>query len=67
MIMGVTAAAFFDMDRTLLRVNTGTLWIRWLRERGELSLVRHGARAQWIAQYKLALLDMESVATRRAR
>jgi HAD superfamily hydrolase (TIGR01490 family) len=60
----VTAAAFFDMDRTLIRVNSGTLWIRWLRERGELSWYETARGLMWIAQYKLALLDMESVATR---
>ena len=62
--MSVTAAAFFDMDRTLIRVNSGTLWIRWLRERGELSLYETARGLMWIAQYKLALLDMESVATK---
>ena len=57
-------AAFFDMDRTLIRVNSGTLWIRWLRERNELSWYETARGLMWIAQYKLALLDMESVATR---
>jgi HAD superfamily hydrolase (TIGR01490 family) len=60
----MTPAAFFDMDRTLLRVNTGTLYIRWLRKRGEISLVRMAQALGWIAQYKLSVLDMESVITR---
>jgi HAD superfamily hydrolase (TIGR01490 family) len=58
----VTPAAFFDMDRTLIRVNSGTLWIRWLRKRGELSLYETVRGLAWIAQYKLSLLDMEAVA-----
>ena len=58
------SAAFFDMDRTLIRVNSGDLWIRWLRERGEISRYELLRGLAWIAQYKLALLDMESVATR---
>ena len=58
----VTPAAFFDMDRTLIRVNSGTLWIRWLRKRGEMSLYETVRGLGWIAQYKLSLLDMEAVA-----
>jgi HAD superfamily hydrolase (TIGR01490 family) len=58
------AAAFFDMDRTLLHCNTGTLWILWLRRHGELSLYRMARALAWIAQYKLSVLDMESVAER---
>jgi HAD superfamily hydrolase (TIGR01490 family) len=60
----VKSAAFFDMDRTILRVNSGTLWIRWLRGRGELSLYETARGLAWIAQYKLALLDMEAVVTK---
>jgi len=60
----VTPAAFFDMDRTLIRVNSGTLWIRWLRARGEISLYETMRGLGWIAQYKLALLDMEAIATK---
>lgn len=60
----MTPAAFFDMDRTLIRVNSGTLWIRWLRQRGELSLYETMRGLGWIAQYKLALLDMETIATK---
>jgi HAD superfamily hydrolase (TIGR01490 family) len=57
-------AAFFDMDRTLVRVNSGSLWIRWLRARGEISRYRQLRALGWIAQYKLAILDMEVVITR---
>jgi len=52
------------MDLTLIRVNSGTLWIRWLRERGEISLYEMMRALAWIAQYKLSLLDMEAVATK---
>jgi HAD superfamily hydrolase (TIGR01490 family) len=60
----VTPAAFFDMDRTLLRCNSGTLWIRWLRERGEISLYEMARALGWMAQYKLSVLDMEAVSTK---
>jgi HAD superfamily hydrolase (TIGR01490 family) len=56
--------AFFDMDRTLLRCNSGTLYIRWLRKHKEISLTRMIQALGWIAQYKLSVLDMESVVAR---
>jgi HAD superfamily hydrolase (TIGR01490 family) len=58
------AAAFFDMDRTLLRVNTGELWLRWLRRHHEISLGRTLQALAWLVQYKMAILDMEAVTTR---
>ncbi len=58
------AAAFFDMDRTLLRCNSGTMWIQWLRRRGEISRYRQLRALGWIAQYKLSILDMEAVTAR---
>lgn len=60
----MTPAAFFDMDRTLLRCNSGTMWVKWLRRRGELSRYWQLRALGWIAQYKLAILDMESVTAR---
>jgi HAD superfamily hydrolase (TIGR01490 family) len=60
----MTPAAFFDMDRTLLRCNSGTMWIRYLRDRGEITRWRMLRALAWMAQYKLAILDMESVTER---
>lgn len=57
-------AAFFDMDRTLVRANTGTLWVKWQRERGEISRWKALQALGWIAQYKLSVLDMEALITR---
>lgn len=58
-------AAFFDMDRTLVRVNTGRLYIRWRFERGEASWRDAARYSVWIAQYTLGVIDPTSV-TRRA-
>lgn len=57
-------AAFFDMDNTLLRVDTGMSWTRFLYKRGELHPVMVAKALYWSALYKLALLDMETVFTR---
>jgi HAD superfamily hydrolase (TIGR01490 family) len=54
-------AAFFDMDRTLLRCNTGTQWIKFLRRRGEISTWKALRAMAWIARYKLSIIDMEAV------
>lgn len=57
-------AAFFDMDRTVLRISTGTSWMRFLRRRGELSRLELARALYWSALYELAILDMEALATR---
>jgi HAD superfamily hydrolase (TIGR01490 family) len=53
--------AFFDMDRTLIRCNTGTEWIRFLRRRGEITRWRTLRALAWVLEYRLAVLDMEAV------
>lgn len=57
-------AAFFDMDRTLLRVNSGTLWMRFLWRRGEISRMELARAMAWALQYKMALLDMDVLSRR---
>ncbi len=57
-------AALFDMDHTLLHCNSGALWIRYLRERGEITRLTMLRAMGWILRYKLAILDMETVTTR---
>jgi len=60
----MTAAAFFDMDNTLLTVDTGVSYTRFLYRRGELSRTMLAKVVYWSALYKLAVLDIESVVTR---
>ena len=57
-------AAFFDMDNTLLTVDTGISWTRFLYRRGELAPTMLAKVAYWSTLYKLAVLDMESVFTK---
>src|SRR5215470_7112740 len=56
--------AFFDMDRTLLTVNSGTRWMRFLRRRGEVSRWQLLRALGWAAQYHLSILDMAALAGR---
>jgi HAD superfamily hydrolase (TIGR01490 family) len=58
--------AFFDMDRTLLTVNSGTLWVRFLRRRGEIGRWKYLRALGWALQYKLSVLDMDTIAERLA-
>jgi HAD superfamily hydrolase (TIGR01490 family) len=57
-------AAFFDMDNTLLTVDTGLSWTRFLYKRGELPTAMVAKALYWSTLYKLAVLDMESVFTK---
>jgi HAD superfamily hydrolase (TIGR01490 family) len=60
----VTVAAFFDMDNTLLRVETGMSWVRFLYSRGELAPKMFAKAMYWSALYRLAVLDMDAVFTK---
>ncbi|MCA9620474.1 MAG: HAD family hydrolase [Myxococcales bacterium] len=54
--------ALFDMDRTLVRRDTATLWMRFRRDRGEASLRDMGRVAWWLFQYTLGVVDAPAVA-----
>ncbi|MFT3692571.1 MAG: HAD family hydrolase [Kofleriaceae bacterium] len=57
-------AAFFDMDNTLLRADSGMSWTKFLYKRGELPVSMMAKAIYWTSLYKLALLDMEAVVTK---
>ncbi|HET9622129.1 MAG TPA: HAD-IB family hydrolase [Kofleriaceae bacterium] len=57
-------AAFFDMDNTVLRVETGMSWVRFLYARGELPTKMIAKAIYWQALYRLAVLDIEAVFTK---
>ncbi len=65
--MTLRPAAFFDLDDTVLRIDTGTSWMKFLHARGEISRVGLAKAAYWSALYKLAVLDLEALATRLTR
>lgn len=58
-------AAFFDLDGTLLSVNSGALWIKRERRVGRLSLFQFLEAMGYLVAYRLNSIDMEK-ATRRA-
>jgi len=60
----MTIAAFFDMDNTVLRVDSGMSWTKFLYRRGELPRSMIAKAIYWSTLYKLAVLDMEAVFTR---
>ena len=54
------------MDRTLVSCNTGRLFLRDLRRRGEISFLRALRALGWMAKYHLSLIDLQNVAIRLA-
>ncbi|MBK6849959.1 MAG: HAD family hydrolase [Proteobacteria bacterium] len=57
--------AFFDLDGTLLSVNSGALWVRRERRLGRLGLLRYLEAVAYLIAYRLNTIDME-LAMRRA-
>lgn len=57
-------AAFFDLDDTILRADTGTSWMKFRYRRGEIGRRELARTAYWSALYKLAILDVEALADR---
>src|SRR3954462_9385756 len=56
--------AFFDVDRTLVACNTGGLFLRDLRRRGEISFLRALRAMGWMLKYHLSLIDLDQVAAK---
>jgi HAD superfamily hydrolase (TIGR01490 family) len=54
--------AFFDVDRTLVACNTGRLFLKDLRKRGEISFLRALRATGWMLKYHLSLIDLQQVA-----
>ena len=58
----MTAAAFLDLDKTVLRKNTTPLYMRFLRKKGLTSVRQMADVLWWYAQYNLGWIDFEKVA-----
>jgi HAD superfamily hydrolase (TIGR01490 family) len=57
-------AAFFDIDHTVLEINSGSKWISYLWKSGQMSTVMLARSLTWLAQYRVGLLDFEAMARR---
>jgi HAD superfamily hydrolase (TIGR01490 family) len=57
-------AALFDMDRTLVRKETASLYVRYQREIGEARRRDLLRVSFWVAQYTLGVIDAPEVAAR---
>lgn len=55
-------AALFDMDRTLLRCETASMYVRYQRAIGEASWKDLARAMFWVGQYTLGLFDAPKVA-----
>jgi len=56
--------AFFDLDRTLIDVNSGLLWAQHERRHGHISRGQMARAVFWTALYHLAAIDMETAVSR---
>lgn len=54
------AAAFFDLDGTLLTVNSARLWLRRERRRGRVSAWQLARALVMLGSYRVGILDMEA-------
>ncbi len=59
-------AALFDMDRTLVRKETGSLFVRYQLRVGEARRRDLLRVLYWVAQYTVGVIDAEAVAARVA-
>lgn len=60
----MTTAAFFDLDLTVIDVNSGVLWAQHERRAGNISLVQLSRAILWHGLYRLSLIDMETALDR---
>lgn len=51
--------AFFDMDRTLLAVNSGSLWVRRELALGHISRLQALRASVWLARYHLGFASLQ--------
>jgi HAD superfamily hydrolase (TIGR01490 family) len=56
--------AFFDIDGTILGINSGVAWARHLRSTGRLGFLGVLRTARWLLEYRLGRLDYDAMAER---
>lgn len=63
----MAVAAFFDIDGTLIAKNSGPLYMRFLRRRGEIGRRDALRTFYFYLRYRLNLLDIEAAVERSSR
>lgn len=58
--MGLRSAAFFDLDGTLLAVNSGALWMKHERANGRLTTRQVAEALLMLTGYRFGVIDMDS-------
>jgi len=53
-------AAFFDLDRTLLLVNSGALWMKRERRAGRITFKQVTEATLMLVEYRLSIIDIEA-------
>jgi HAD superfamily hydrolase (TIGR01490 family) len=56
--------AFFDIDHTVLEINSGTMWIRHLWRTDRMSTVELVRSSWWLVQYRFGMLDFDAMSAR---
>lgn len=56
--------AFFDVDHTVLEVNSGTKWVGYQWKHDRMSLVEVLRALWWTVEYRFGLLDFDAMAGR---
>jgi HAD superfamily hydrolase (TIGR01490 family) len=63
----VAVAAFFDVDGTLIAKNSGPLYMKFLRRRGEIRRRDALSTVYFYIRYRLNMLDIEAALERSSR
>lgn len=59
-----SVAAFFDVDHTVLEINSGTKWVGYQWKSGRMSPMELARALFWTAQYRFGWLDFSAMARR---
>lgn len=59
--MTAGVGAFFDIDKTVLEINSGTKWISYQRRTGKMSFWQMLQALAWLGQYQFGWLDFEGM------
>jgi HAD superfamily hydrolase (TIGR01490 family) len=54
-------AAFFDIDHTVLEVNSGSKWVSYQRRSGQMGRWQLMQALSWLVRYRFGLLDFEAM------